>query len=121
MIAQQHYFEQVKLFVEVIIPQWDAEIVELDNYIEKVKAEGKSITHLQIRKNKALQRIEAIEKLIEAASIAVSTTPTKSNTNNDYATSETQRHKRQRLCDMDEGNEWRIKRILAILENEFNY
>jgi hypothetical protein len=119
MQARTQYFEALELFANNEWEKWNEEQQKLEAYIEKQKGEGNSVVHLTIRLNNGYKRMEAVQKLLMLASQAINEKPSKQQQQQTGATFSP--NNRTTIADMPDGDSWRVKKILSILENVFNY
>jgi hypothetical protein len=120
MQAADKYFSLLNDFCNTTLEHWYKELDNADVYIQKVKDEGGKTLHLEIKKNNALKRIEAIKNVFEAASEAINQANTKPTQTTLPFVEPQYTGTRKRIVDMPAyTNEVMLTKILNILENEF--
>jgi hypothetical protein len=117
MLAQDKYFSLLKEFMDTTWKAWEAEIDDMETYIEKCKLEDKPTLFLVTKKNKRIKGMYAVKELIEAATEAVNQVP-KFNNSKEYYT-ESKPPEKRCIADMPAySHERYFEKILEILENK---
>ncbi len=117
MQAADNYFSLLKEFVSTTWQSWSEEIDQTDAYILEQRELGKKTVYLEIRKNNALKRMQAVKELIEAASEAINYIPKHLPTQSTLAFKDEENYTRTRIKDMPAySNEKLLLKIMKMVE-----